>query len=199
MKKLMIAASLICAAVVSQAATTHWQFTDGATVLKDGYGKDGKSYTPVAMQNTTVYLLAIVGNNYTTQNAIYQDLLSGAKSAADVKAMALQTGTTDSLGKITTPVAFDREDAVTGTTYYYALVAFSSDDKYVYFSGAASGGAQDHPAVTSLSMSVGNSSTFKDSDTVSAGGWYAAAVPEPTSGLLLILGVAGLARKRRRA
>ena len=33
---------------------------------------------------------------------------------------------------------------------------------------------------------------------VTAGGWYSA-VPEPTSGLLLLLGMAGLALKRKRA
>ena len=35
--------------------------------------------------------------------------------------------------------------------------------------------------------------------TSSANGWAAAAVPEPTSGLLMLLGMAGLALRRRRA
>ena len=33
----------------------------------------------------------------------------------------------------------------------------------------------------------------------SGAGWYSASVPEPTSGLLLLLGMAGLALKRKRA
>ncbi|MBR3085127.1 MAG: PEP-CTERM sorting domain-containing protein, partial [Kiritimatiellae bacterium] len=49
-----------------------------------------------------------------------------------------------------------------------------------------------------------SSTTLKDIDTTGTGaGWYmtkaASPVPEPTSGLLMLLGVAGLALRRKRA
>ena len=50
-------------------------------------------------------------------------------------------------------------------------------------------------------MAFGKITGMKDSGTVTSGnGWYSmSAVPEPTSGLLLLIGVAGLALRRRRA
>jgi hypothetical protein len=45
-----------------------------------------------------------------------------------------------------------------------------------------------------------SNATFADNSAYAGAGWYAAgAVPEPTSGLLLLIGVAGLALRRKQA
>lgn len=198
MKKLVLTAAIACIAAIGQAATSNWNWYTGTQVMKDGYGKDGASYTPVAI-STTLYLLAVADSGYTTQDALYQALGNGSKSIADIKAMALDSYTTGADGKMTTARDFHRTDAVTGTTYYYAIFAVSADENYVYFSASKSGNCVDDPGVTSLSLATGTSANFKTTDSVTAGGWYASPVPEPTCGLLVLLGVAGLALRRRRA
>ena len=53
---------------------------------------------------------------------------------------------------------------------------------------------------SALGAESGHMSTFLLGDTTkSAPAWSSAAVPEPTSGLLMLLGMAGLALRRRRA
>lgn len=198
MKKLVMTAAIVCIAAIAQAATSNWNWYTGTQVMKDGYGKDGATYTPVAI-STTLYLLAVADSGYTTQDALYQALGNGSKSIADIKAMALDSQATDSSGKMSAQKLFHREDAVTGTTYYYAIFAVSDDEKYVYFSASKSGNAVDDPGIATVSLATGTSANFKTTDSVTAGGWYSSPVPEPTTGLLVLLGIAGLALKRRRA
>ena len=79
---------------------------------------------------------------------------------------------------------------------FFAIV--SGDDMYI--SKIAGKAAQ---SVGTASIAFGNQasaskSVFGDA-TFASPGWYTTAVPEPTSGLLLLLGMAGLALKRKRA
>ena len=87
------------------------------------------------------------------------------------------------------------ETASPNTTYYAAIiVTYGSGDNMKYYAEKASVTTGDDGA-GAFTMGGGK----LDTAAAAAGSWKTAAVPEPTSGLLMLVGLAGLALRRRRS
>ena len=155
----MIAAAIVCAAAVSQAAVVAWS----AMEIYDATGEN------VLQADPGIYLAKIIGETPT---------------------------------KIGDPGEFlyDSGDNLVEGTYTLVVGTDFDGDKYTFVTA-------DGSALTDLD---GNALVYTLSgfgqDTKSTGvprfdveNVKVAAVPEPTSGLLLLLGVAGMALRRRRA
>ena len=189
MKKLMIAAAIVCAAAMSQAASCSWTaipFTSNQTSFD--------TYTPKSFQWVIVETATADNSGLKFENGV----LTGGN--------AFSGGTA---GDIQSPNALGGETMLgnmSGATAgkYYSMLIWNEDDKLWGISDAILGvndpSSQDP---TSMEYTRLNDMFFTNgTDPLGAGVdslVASQAVPEPTSGLLLLLGVAGLALRRRRA
>ena len=183
MKKLMILLVAGILAVGANAASINWTATKG--YLYDGGDStkvtSGTAYLVLASYSQGDLVSAFAAANGDAATTLASITTLGTGAIGDNARIAEGTGTTTSTDSI--------------TAYFVVF----NDDK-MYISGTASSeydGLQQEHTIGFTSMTSSSKLTFQASDGYSAAGWYA--VPEPTSGLLMLLGMAGLALRRKRS
>ena len=179
MKKLMLAFAVASLAIGAQAATVDW--SSGVFTGPGGASsKTGSAYSDV----------------YTAVFSVYDkdNTLLASDTTTDVNKKGLMKGTVD----ITKPGAGKTE------TFYTQLVITDKATGKVLDSGMGSftwsGDALDDPAVTFFGENVVGFDTLPpNAGATSGGSWGAAGAPEPTSGILMLVGLGALALRRRKA
>ena len=187
MRKLIVTAAIVCAAAISQAATCSWK----SGTIHDYTG------TTAAKDTVTAYLFTISQSDYNSyiamsaadlSKAIYEDFDTSSAAATKNSTGTGQANLSDT--------------AVASAQYRAILYVDNVNDGYYMGNVAAytwsgSGTAAVGDLAATVGGDIGGGST--------ATAWYhetapgPVPIPEPTSGLLMLLGVAGLALRRRRA
>lgn len=178
MKKIMMMAAVICAAVATQAAVVNWG--GSAKITLDGVAQAG----------------AVVDLYLVDYDGLDNDLLIDTRTTVNTGAAANKGMLNADAGSVQTPFNFGENTVgevtfnISAASQVYAIIT-SLDGEYQQQTTAQ--------ALTGLTETQQAAITFTFSDVKgdTVGTWQA--VPEPTSGLLLLLGMAGLALRRKQA
>lgn len=208
MKKIMIVLGAIALAVSTQAATFRWN-NNAPIAQHDSVSAD--NVYGVDLTSGTAYL---IDAKSLSQAALFTAAFAADDMAAYLNGVAYNTATMKDASKFATQtltggsvssgrVVWTPDSSVypdeSTATFYQAIVVTDKGTDYLYIS----------EEITSTVAKTGNTNfnfmndgslnaTLNSADGFKGSGWYAA-VPEPTSGLLMLVGFAGLALRRRRA
>lgn len=178
MKKLMVAVAIAMLGVMANAATVKWM----ANAIQNSPDTSVGAGWLVQVYSSTVaydYALAKAGTIETWASSTTVAAGTTFRASGTV-ANGIANGSTASFYA----VVYDAADVASAKNYIVStdvsITATAAGNDVTLSFGAMNGTA------------LGTNKFYGQS-------WTAAAVPEPTSGLLLLLGVAGLALKRKRA
>ena len=194
MKKVILAVAVIGAALATQAASVTW----GSSKLFTASGETGGFSSTAIKEAATGYLFMLTSDQYDSFLADYT-ANGNMKTVYDAYKDSLGSATGTAKTSNRTSVANVKTEANVGDTVYGAIIYTYHDaafDRDFYIANIATGTVGAESGLT-----IGNLGTyFLGQDTgTPTGGWQGVAgdIPEPTSGLLLLLGMAGLALRRK--
>ena len=194
MKKLMIAVAIVCAAAFANAASYKWNAADSSM-----YGEAGNMDYPAIAEGTVAYFAFVEVYSQTDLVADYAaGTVNYSKFATGANNTVNASGGINPSAEFTADYTADKQayfaifEAATGNLF------ISSEATATYIAvGASSVNFADQTDVSDWEAFLGDAKAG-----YSQAGWYKTAtapIPEPTSGLLMLLGMAGLALRRRRA
>ena len=188
----MIAAAIVCAAVVSQAASASWSVADiydwnDINKAEPGYDVMGANYATYMVVATSDFgrdelIAALEEGKFSWMTEQKVDTPTAAMAAGAASGLTPDTW-------------FGNDETVNG----FAVIFNNSDYKsadYAYVTPVAAGVTGGEGQAATIKF-TGEDSWDPSLWTAVGGAPSPTPTPEPTSGLLLLLGVAGLALRRR--
>ena len=178
MKKLIIAAAIVCAAAMSQAASIDWAAATAANYVD----KDGNVMT-AAPADAGMFVLVFLGNgtaDWASATVVNEGKIEFGNSMGKLSAKASGT------------LAWSFDDGTYANNDIFGVMFKDSEGNLRQLETV-----DGTPILTEFKISGMGDNLYTGNMQFSSSNYTVASVPEPTSALMLLLGVAGLALRRK--